>query len=449
MVPQHARARRRPARAVPRRAAGPPILDAGCGPGGNGAWLAEHGDVVGVDRSPDALRFVHERRPDVAPVLGDLTALPLASASVDAAIAITVLYAVDDDAAAAAELARVLAPGGVLVVVEPAFPSLRRAHDTTVHGRRRYRRPGLRALLTARRAVGDAHDLRVLLPRAPGRRARARRPPRGRLAATGRRRRHRASDVERRALDRGVRAARRRRAPGARTASTSPSAPRCWRWRCGAESPAGERAGDLLGGAAAGIAALAQHDHLPPELGEVEQGARHGVEPEELRLAEHPPVVVHPDLGEAGTAVLELAHQLDADHPGGVLEPHPVEGGPADQAEVAVGVADAEAERERHEPVVHTTHHPAHQVVGPPELVPLHDVDVVGRVLHEELELGGVELTVTVGVEDPLPGGGAEAGDQRAAVAAVLRVRDHTQQGLLARRASRAPRVTGRSSRRR
>ena len=80
-------------------------LDAGCGPGGNGAWLAQHGDVVGVDRSPDALRFVHERRPDVAPVLGDLTALPLASASVDVAIAVTVLYAVDDDAAAAAELA--------------------------------------------------------------------------------------------------------------------------------------------------------------------------------------------------------------------------------------------------------------------------------------------------------------------------------------------------------
>ena len=44
----------------------------------------------------------------------------------------------------------------------------------------------------------------------------------------------------------------------------------------------------------------------------------------------------------------------------------------------------------------------AQQAVGPAQLVALHDVDVVGRVLHEELELGGVELPVAVGVEDPL-----------------------------------------------
>jgi SAM-dependent methyltransferase len=124
------------------------ILDAGCGPGGNGAWLAAHGDVVGVDRAPDALRFVRERRRHVAPVLADLTALPLAEASFDVVVAITVLYAVPDQRAAAHELARVMAPDGVLVVLEPAFEALRREHDDTVHGVRRYRRPELRALLT-------------------------------------------------------------------------------------------------------------------------------------------------------------------------------------------------------------------------------------------------------------------------------------------------------------
>ncbi len=124
------------------------LLDAGCGPGGNGAWLRRHGHVIGVDRSPDALAFVRERRPAVQPVRGDLTALPLASDQVDVAVAITVLYAVDDDSAAIAELHRVIAPGGSVVLVEPAFPSLRREHDTTVHGKRRYRRPGLRSLAT-------------------------------------------------------------------------------------------------------------------------------------------------------------------------------------------------------------------------------------------------------------------------------------------------------------
>lgn len=125
------------------------VLDAGCGPGGNGAWLQQYGQVIGVDPSPDALAFVHERRPEIAPIRGSVTALPLASDHVDVAIVLTVLYTVDDDHAAIRELARVLRPGGSLVVVEPAFPSLRREHDTTVHGRRRYRRPGLRALATA------------------------------------------------------------------------------------------------------------------------------------------------------------------------------------------------------------------------------------------------------------------------------------------------------------
>ena len=122
------------------------ILDAGCGPGGNGAWLAAYGSVVGVDLSPDALAFVRERRPGTRPVRGSLTALPLGNDSFDLAIAVTVLYAVDDDAAAVHELARVLRPGGAVVLVEPAFESMRRGHDDVVHGKRRYRRPRLRAL---------------------------------------------------------------------------------------------------------------------------------------------------------------------------------------------------------------------------------------------------------------------------------------------------------------
>jgi SAM-dependent methyltransferase len=170
------------------------VLDAGCGPGGNGAWLAAHGDVVGVDRAPDALRFVHERRPRVAPVLADLTALPLAASAFDVVVAITVLYAVPDHQAATHELARVLAPDGVLVVLEPAFEALRREHDATVHGVRRYRRPELRALLTGAglRIRRSTYAYSFLAPAAAG------------LAWADRRHvaRHSSSDVERRGLDR-------------------------------------------------------------------------------------------------------------------------------------------------------------------------------------------------------------------------------------------------------
>jgi SAM-dependent methyltransferase len=116
------------------------ILDAGCGPGGNGAWLADHGTLVGVDVSADALAFVHERRRSTLPVRGSLVALPFPDGRFDVVLAITVLYTVDDDRTTLDELARVLAPGGVLVVLEPAFDALRREHDVAVHGRRRYRR---------------------------------------------------------------------------------------------------------------------------------------------------------------------------------------------------------------------------------------------------------------------------------------------------------------------
>jgi len=127
--------------------AGQTILDAGCGPGGNGAWLAAHGTVVAVDLAPEALAFVHERRHALDPVRATVTQLPLASQSIDVATAVTVLYAVDDDAAAARELARVLRPGGALLLVEPALPKLQRAHDRVVGGLRRYRRAGLTAIL--------------------------------------------------------------------------------------------------------------------------------------------------------------------------------------------------------------------------------------------------------------------------------------------------------------
>jgi ubiquinone/menaquinone biosynthesis C-methylase UbiE len=122
------------------------ILDAGCGPGGNGAWLAQHGSLVGVDLASDALRFVHERRPHTQPVQASLTELPLASGSFDIAVAITVVTCVPDDQRAVDELARVLRPGGALLLFEPAFEPLRRAHDVTVHAIHRYRRAELARL---------------------------------------------------------------------------------------------------------------------------------------------------------------------------------------------------------------------------------------------------------------------------------------------------------------
>jgi SAM-dependent methyltransferase len=83
---------------------------------------------------------VRANRTGTIPVRADLQALPFRDGSFDHVVAITVLYTVADDVAALREIARVLAAGAAIVLVEPAFESLRRSHDTVVHGRRRYRR---------------------------------------------------------------------------------------------------------------------------------------------------------------------------------------------------------------------------------------------------------------------------------------------------------------------
>ncbi|MEX1007113.1 MAG: class I SAM-dependent methyltransferase [Acidimicrobiia bacterium] len=177
------------------------ILDAGCGPGGNGAWLAQYGTLVGIDVSSDALAFVRARRPQMRPVQGSLEALPFPDRSFDAVMGITVLYTVHDDVLAFRELARVLAPGGVLLLLEPAFESLRREHDVTVHGQRRYRRAELVELardngLTVQRST---YAYSFLAPPAAvlGGLERMRRPATATATATSTE-----SDVARRSLDR-------------------------------------------------------------------------------------------------------------------------------------------------------------------------------------------------------------------------------------------------------
>jgi SAM-dependent methyltransferase len=172
------------------------ILDAGCGPGGNGAWLATHADVVGVDLAPDALAFVRARRPTTRPVRARVEALPFADGAYDVVVGLTILYTVPDDARAVAELARVLRPGGALLLVEPAFRALGRAHDATVHGRRRYRRHQLaRLATTAGLTVARATYAYSFLA-----------PPAAALGVLDRVRHRRdtaaGSDVDKRALDR-------------------------------------------------------------------------------------------------------------------------------------------------------------------------------------------------------------------------------------------------------
>ena len=123
------------------------ILDAGCGTGNNLAHFAGRGRAVGVDLSEDALRFCRTR--GVLAARASVLALPFADAAFDLVTSFDVLYHrwVPDDRAAVAELARVLAPGGLLLVRVPALKMLWGAHDEAVLSRHRYTRGEVGALL--------------------------------------------------------------------------------------------------------------------------------------------------------------------------------------------------------------------------------------------------------------------------------------------------------------
>jgi SAM-dependent methyltransferase len=129
--------------------AGARILDAGCGTGNNLIHLGRFGSPVGIDLAEEALVFCRGRGVSVA--RAGLLQLPFADQSFDLVTSFDVIYHrwVSDDRAAVAEMARVLKPGGRLLVRVPALKLLWGAHDEAVHSRHRYTRGELVALLEA------------------------------------------------------------------------------------------------------------------------------------------------------------------------------------------------------------------------------------------------------------------------------------------------------------
>jgi SAM-dependent methyltransferase len=97
------------------------VLDAGCGVGYGSAMLAAAGaaGVVGMDIAADAVAAAAEANPELEFVAGDVHALPFADASFDLVVCFEVIEHVTEQDAVIAELARVLAPEGVLAVSSP------------------------------------------------------------------------------------------------------------------------------------------------------------------------------------------------------------------------------------------------------------------------------------------------------------------------------------------
>jgi demethylmenaquinone methyltransferase / 2-methoxy-6-polyprenyl-1,4-benzoquinol methylase len=124
---------RRAAATALRAAPGDRVLDLGCGTGRLGSLLSARHPITGLDVSFAMLRQAQRRSAGrLALVQGSAFRLPFANGSFGGAVSAFVLRNLDDLPAAFAELARVVAEGGgiaLLDITEPSRPWVRRLFD--------------------------------------------------------------------------------------------------------------------------------------------------------------------------------------------------------------------------------------------------------------------------------------------------------------------------------
>ena len=124
------------------------ILDCGCGTGNNLRMLRAYGRAVGLDLTFSGLEYAR-RHGERLVVRASALSIPFSDDSFDLVTSFDVIYAFDDTLAAVAlaEMHRVLAPGGHLLLNVAALPGLRGNHSVLGGEVQRYTKPGLRAHL--------------------------------------------------------------------------------------------------------------------------------------------------------------------------------------------------------------------------------------------------------------------------------------------------------------
>jgi len=131
------------------------VIEVGCGTGNFTGKLLDCEAVVALDAEPLCIRRLLERyrqRPNVQAYPFDVTSPlfhELARFRPDSCVCLNVLEHIEDDLQAVRAMASVLAPGGSLVLLLPAFPALRGPIDRNLGHFRRYRKRDVQALAKA------------------------------------------------------------------------------------------------------------------------------------------------------------------------------------------------------------------------------------------------------------------------------------------------------------
>lgn len=123
------------------------ILEIGCGTGHNLPMLGAFGEVDAIEIDPAAAAIASERlgKPVGSSPLPDLTGVE--PGSYDLIAVLDVVEHIEDDVGALKAMARVLKPGGKILITVPAHQWMWSAHDTVNHHKRRYSKGTLLAAL--------------------------------------------------------------------------------------------------------------------------------------------------------------------------------------------------------------------------------------------------------------------------------------------------------------
>jgi SAM-dependent methyltransferase len=128
------------------------ILEVGCS---GGHFLRElaaarpEAEIIGADYTLASLERLGHSLSGIPLLQFDLTRCPLPDCSVDAAVLLNVLEHIEADELALDQLARILRPGGIMILEVPAGPSLYDAYDQHLMHFRRYAMGGLVASVQA------------------------------------------------------------------------------------------------------------------------------------------------------------------------------------------------------------------------------------------------------------------------------------------------------------
>ena len=133
------------------------VIEVGCGMGNFTGRLLDRESVIALDREPHCIEQLQQRYPNQpnlraftcdAEALGERHA-EMAAFGADSCVCLNVLEHIGDDAKALRGIASVLAPGGVIVLLVPAFPALYGTIDKNLGHYRRYMRNSITRLAKA------------------------------------------------------------------------------------------------------------------------------------------------------------------------------------------------------------------------------------------------------------------------------------------------------------